>query len=136
MFWHSFVEKNWRRVEFIKCQPDASPFRFSEALCDWIPKSNCFFPFFWLKKLITRKVLLKFQNCLLPMSSYEILYQTTVSMTYQIRKSKKTFSSVLFINQFIFHYQDCFFFKWFFKTKSLIVFFKAVSFWKFFPAEE
>ena len=134
-FWHSFVEKVCQRVEFIKCQPDASPFRFSETLCDWVPKSNCFSLFIWFKKLISRKVLLKFQNWFLSMPGFDIWYQTTVSMTYQIRKSKKkTFSFVLFINQFDFHYQDCFFFKWSYKTNSLTVFFKEVFFLKIFSS--
>ena len=93
-----------------------------------------FFSVFLIKKLISRKVLPKFQNCLLSMPSFEIWYQTTVSMTYQIGKSKKTFSFVFLINQFNFHYQDCFFFKWFFQTKSLIVIFKEVFFLKLFSS--
>ena len=84
--------------------------------------------------MISRKVLPKFQNCLLSMPGFEIWYQTTVSMTYQIRKSKKIFSFVFFINQFNSHYQDCFFFKWFFKTKSLTVFFREVFFLKIFSS--
>ena len=95
-FWLCFVKKVCQRVEFMKCQPDASLSRFSEALCVWVPISNCFFSVFLTKKMISRKVHMKVQNCLPSRPGFEIWYQTTISMTYQVRKSEKNFIYFLY----------------------------------------
>ena len=94
-------------------------FRCFSDLKNWYPER-----FFWNFKFGS------FQ-CLVSTFDIKLRYRWPIRFE---KVKKKTFSFDLFINQFDFHYQDCFFFKWSYKTNSLTVFFKEVFFLKIFSS--